>query len=160
MNYSRTNNTSSARNILNLTFKVDENIGIGSYDLLSIDENYEYLLSRYVGTSNVQMPLELDFQTLNIHGAGDIDLNGTVNILDAADLRRHLAQIITLSDYQLNFADAYYDAEINPNSPDDGSFYCSRSFGGFWVCCQASCNQHFFAFLLFQFKNPYAIIRT
>ena len=43
LNYSRTNNTSSARNILNLTFKVDESIGVGSYDLLTIDENYEYL---------------------------------------------------------------------------------------------------------------------
>lgn len=113
LNYSRTNNTSSARNILNLTFKVDESIGVGSYDLLTIDENYEYLSSRYVGTSNVQLPLEVDFQTLNIQGAGDVDLNGTVNILDAADLRRHLAKIITLSNYQLNFADAYYDGEIN-----------------------------------------------
>ena len=104
LNYSRTNNTSSARNILTLTFMVDENIGVGSYDLLSIDEDYEYLSSRYVGTSNVQLPLEIDFQTLNIQGAGDVDLNGTVNILDAADLRRHLAKIITLSNYQLNFA--------------------------------------------------------
>ena len=53
VNYSRTNNTSSARNILNLTFKVDESIGVGSYDLLTIDESYEYLSSRYIGTSNV-----------------------------------------------------------------------------------------------------------
>ena len=113
INYSRTNNTSSARNVLNLTFFVEADIGVGSYDLLTIDENYEYLSSRYVGTSNVQLPLDCDFPKLSIHNAGDIDLNGTVNILDAADLRRHLAKIITLSEHQLNFADAYYDGEIN-----------------------------------------------
>ena len=45
--------------------------------------------------------------------AGDVDLNGTVNIQDATLLQRYFAEYTTLTSAQLRAADANKDGKVN-----------------------------------------------
>ena len=117
INYTRTSkNVTSYLPIINLTFAVDENIGIGSYDCLSVDKSRTYIAHR-LNDSGILDPVEFscDFAKLVIYEIGDVDLNGTLNIADATYIRRHLAEIegAILEGFKLSLADTYYDGEIN-----------------------------------------------
>lgn len=104
--------------LVELTFNVDENAGIGAYDCLKIDTASKYLAQKFVGSTRVKIDnFTSDFAKLYIYEIGDVDLNCEVDIGDAIDLRRHLAQLIKLSDFQLSFADTYYDGIIDISDP-------------------------------------------
>ncbi len=117
INYTRTSkNVTEYLPVVNLTFTVDENAGIGSYDCLTIDQNSEYI-AHTLNSSGTLDPVDFscDFAKLVVYEMGDVDLNGTLNIADATYIRRHLAEIdgAILEGFKLSLADTYYDGEIN-----------------------------------------------
>ncbi len=114
INYTLTSeNTSEQMPIVDLVFATDEEIGVGGYEFLKENTAAAKSADRLVGTDLVSVPLECDFSALNIYGSGDVDLNGNVEIRDVTRLRQYLAKIVTLTDYQLRMADAYYDENVN-----------------------------------------------
>lgn len=117
INYTRTNkNVTTYLPLLDLTFTVDDNIGIGSYDCLSIDPSAAYVAHRLndAGTLD-QVDFACDFAKLVIYEMGDVDLSGSVDIGDATYIRRHLAQFTgaILSEYKLSLADTFCDGIVD-----------------------------------------------
>ncbi len=115
INYTRTDkNVTTYMPLLNVTFTVDDNIGIGSYDCFTVDQSATYIAHRLNNSGNLdQVEFTCDFAKLVIYEMGDVDLSKTVDIGDATYIRRHLAKLTTLTDYQLSFADTYYDGVID-----------------------------------------------
>ena len=114
INYTLTSeNTSEQMPVVDLVFATDEEIGVGGYEFLKENTAAAKSADRMVGTDLISVPLECDFSALNIYGSGDVDLNGNVEIRDVTRLRQYLARLVTLTDYQLRMADAYYDEDVN-----------------------------------------------
>lgn len=117
INYTRTSkNVTKYTPLVDLTFKVDDNIGVDVYDCLSIDESQEYIAHRLNDTGTLDVVnFTCDFAELYIYEMGDVDLSCRVDIGDATYVRRHLAQFegATLSDFKLTLADTYYDGIVD-----------------------------------------------
>ncbi len=114
INYTRTSvNVTKQTFLVDLTFKVNENLAPGVYDCISVDKTGTYIAHTLVGNVLQSVDFECDFEPLVIYEMGDVDLSCDVNIGDATYIRRHLAKLFTLSDYQLLFADTYYDGAID-----------------------------------------------
>lgn len=117
INYTRTSkNVTSYQPLLDLKFRVNENIGIGSYDCLTIDPDAAYVahwLNDAGGLEEVNF--QCSFAKLTIYEMGDVDLSGKVDIGDATYIRRHLAGLSgsVLSEFQLSLADTYYDTIVD-----------------------------------------------
>ena len=113
INYTRTSkNVTSYQPLLDLKFRVNENIGIGTYDCLTIDPDAAYVahwLNDAGGLEEVNF--QCSFAKLTIYEMGDVDLSGKVDIGDATYIRRHLAGLSgsLLSNFRLSLADTYYD---------------------------------------------------
>ena len=115
INYTRTNkNVTAYLPLLNIKFTVDDNIGIGAYDCFTVDHSATYIAHRLndAGTLD-QVEFTCAFAKLVIYEMGDVDLSKTVDIGDATYIRRHLAKLTTLTDYQITFADTYCDGIID-----------------------------------------------
>ena len=117
VNYTRTNrNVTKYLPLLDVTFTVDENVGVGTYDLFSIDASSRYIAHTLndAGTLD-EVDFACDFAKLVIYEMGDVDLNRDVNIADATYIRRHLAEFdgAILSDYKLTVADTFYDGIVD-----------------------------------------------
>lgn len=114
LNYSNVENTYEEMPILDLVFKVDDEAGPGSYPLLQRNPADQSMATRLSDSGEyLDVPIVCDFAELKLFTAGDIDLNGKVEIRDVTHLRRYLARLETLTDYQLVMADAYYDSDVN-----------------------------------------------
>lgn len=117
INWAATNNNIRTYTpLLNLTFSVDENVGIGSYDCLTLDTGANNNVQRLTGINSVEeIEFTCDFANLVIYEMGDVDLGGSLNIADAIYIRRHLAKIegAALEGFKLTLADTYYDGLIN-----------------------------------------------
>lgn len=117
INYTRTNkNVTTYLPLIDLTFKVDDNIGVGSYDCLTVDKSSAFIAHRLNDSGKLDVvDFECNFAKLNIYEMGDVDLSGTVDIADATYIRRHLAAFdgSILSDFKLSLADTYYDDVID-----------------------------------------------
>lgn len=113
VNYSNVENTYEEMPIADFVFKVDDNAGPGSYVFLRENPDERKQATRLDGNDYVDVPLECDFEDLSVFTSGDIDLNGSVEIRDVTHLRRYLARLEELTDYQLVMADAYYDNSVN-----------------------------------------------
>ena len=117
INYTRTSkNITSYMPILDLTFSVDENIGIGSYDCLSVDRNKTYIAHRLNASNTLDVvDFACNFSKLVIYEMGDVDLSKTVDIGDATYIRRHLAAFegSILNEYKLSLADTYSDGTVD-----------------------------------------------
>ena len=117
INYTRTSkNVTSYLPLLDLKFQVNENIGIGTYDCLTIDPDAAYVahwLNDAGGLEEVNF--QCSFAKLTIYEMGDVDLSGKVDIGDATYIRRHLAGFSgsVLSDFRLSLADTYYDTIVD-----------------------------------------------
>lgn len=117
INYTRASkNVTSYLPLINLTFTVDENVGIGTYDCLAVDYEATYI-AHTLNDFGTLDPVEFtcNFAPLIIYEMGDVDLNGTLNIADATYIRRHLAEIpgAVLEGFKLSLADTYYDDLVN-----------------------------------------------
>ena len=117
INYTRTSkNVTEYLPLVNLTFSVDDNIGVGTYDCLTIDPDAEYIAH---SLNDEDIPEEVDFTCsfakLNIYQMGDVNLSGKVDIGDATGIRRHLAGFTNsiLTDFKLSLADTYYDTTVD-----------------------------------------------
>ena len=117
VNYTRTKeNVTKYLPVLNLTFVVDENVGVGVYDCLTVDEDAVYMAHRLVSAGVLEaVDFTCSFAKLTIYEMGDVDLNSSLDIADATHLRRYLAELECAinSDFQLSLADTYYDGEWN-----------------------------------------------
>lgn len=117
INYSRTSsNVNKYLPVLDLTFKVDDNIGIGSYEFLSIDKTQSYVAHSLNSSGKLdRVDFSCDFSRLVIYEVGDVDLSETVDIGDATYIRRHLAGFegSILDDFKLSLADTYSDESVD-----------------------------------------------
>ncbi len=117
INYTRTSkNVTEYLPLIDLTFTVNDNIGIGTYECLSVDRTKTYIAHTLTASGVLdEVPFDCGFSKLVIYEMGDVDLNCSVNIADASYIRRHLAAIegATLSEFKLTLADTYYDNEVN-----------------------------------------------
>lgn len=117
--YSRTKNNTKEIPVLDLTFKVDDNIGVGIYDCISVDDSSEIKADSILNGVLVEAPLETDFRKLSIYETGDVDLNNKLQITDATTIRLHLAYTEDnptlakpLTDFQLKLADTKVDGNV------------------------------------------------
>lgn len=113
LNYSRTKNTTKEMPVLDLTFAVDENIGVGNYELITVDATAKKKADRLVDNKITEVQLDTDFQKLHIYEMGDVDLSGDVDVTDATTLRRYLVELGELSEFQLSLADTCYDKKVD-----------------------------------------------
>lgn len=114
VSYTRSgNNLTKKTDFVEITFLINENVGPGRYSVLWLDTEYQSEAHTKRNNDLFQIPIETDFSPMDIYDFGDIDMNHTVSIADVTYLRQHLARIRTLTDYQLDRADAYYDHEIS-----------------------------------------------
>lgn len=113
VNYSNVENTYEEMPIIDIVFKVDEEAGPDGYEFFKRNPADTNVATRLDGDNYLDVPIVCDFSNLNLYTAGDIDLSGKVEIRDVTHLRRYLARLETLTDYQLTMADAYYDNDVN-----------------------------------------------
>lgn len=114
ISYTRTSaNLTKETNLAVLTFTVDGNVGPDSYDFLKLDENYHSEAHTMISDDLYVLPMETEFAPLEIFDAGDINLSHSVSIADVTILRQALAEMRTLTDYQRDRADAYYDGTVS-----------------------------------------------
>lgn len=112
--YTRTSaNLTAKTEFATLTFLVKSNNGPGSYDFLELDTNYQSEAHTMIGDDLFVIPIETEFEKLNIYNFGDVNLSHNVSIADVTHLRQYLAEIRTLTDYQQYVADAYYDKTVS-----------------------------------------------
>ena len=84
--------------LLTLTLKTSDFLASGEHAFLSLAESETATAT---------------FAPIVIHEIGDVDGNGTINVLDALLLKQHLVEIVTLDAVQLAYADADPDGVIN-----------------------------------------------
>ncbi len=117
VNYTRTSqNVTKQLLILDLTFSVDSEAGIGVYDLLSVDKSETYIAHRLNSDSSLtEVDFNCEFAKLIVYEIGDVDLSTKVDIGDATHIRRHLAQFdgAILTDFKLTLADTYSDGVVD-----------------------------------------------
>ena len=117
INYAGTSkNVTSYMPMVNLTFSVDENVGVGTYDLFTVDQDVTHNAHTLNSSGTLtQVDFACDFAKLNIYEMGDVDLGGSLNIADVIYIRRHLAQLegAILNDFKLTLADTYFDGVVD-----------------------------------------------
>ena len=84
--------------LLSLTLKPTENLAAGEHIFLSLAENDAATAT---------------FAPLCIYEMGDVNLDGKVNARDAVLIKQYVVQMVTLSEVQLAYANAYADDKIN-----------------------------------------------
>lgn len=114
INYSRTSeNVVKQTMLVDLTFRVDEYLSAGVYDCLIVDKNAPYVAHKLVNGVLEEVDFNCEFAMLSIYEVGDVDLNNKVDIGDATYIRRHLAKLHTLTDFQLLFANTQNDGVLD-----------------------------------------------
>ena len=117
INYTRTNkNVTSYMPLIDLTFKIDDNIGLGEYDCFTVDKNEAYIAHTLDSAGTLKaVDFNCNFAKLVIYEIGDVDLSTKVDIGDATYIRRHLAQIAgsVLTEFKLRLADTYTDDVVD-----------------------------------------------
>ena len=114
VNYSRTSdNVNKQTMLVDLTFRVDEYLPAGVYDCLTVDTSGSYVAHRLVNGLLEEVDFNCEFAPLSIYEVGDVDLNNKVDIGDATYIRRHLAKLHTLTEFQLLFANAQNDELVD-----------------------------------------------
>ncbi len=114
ISYTRSSaNVTEKTDLAVLTFRIHENAGPDTYEFLSLDEEYQHEAHTMVDYDLFALPMEMDFAKLDIYNIGDVNLSHNISVADVTYLRQHLAEIRTLSDYQLSLADAYYDTRVS-----------------------------------------------
>lgn len=114
VNYTKTNeNVRKYTPLLVLTFRTDKYLAPGSYEVLIPDATHGNVVHRLTGGMPTEVTPSLSLAKLNIYHEGDVNLDGSVNIADVTVLRRYLAHLTTLSDFQRSLADVYVDGETD-----------------------------------------------
>jgi len=114
INYSKTSDNVTKKTLLvDLTFRVDEYLPAGIYDCLTVDETGPYIAHRLANGLLEEVDFNCEFAPLFIYEIGDVDLNNKVDIGDATYIRRHLAKLHTLTEFQLLFANTQNDDVVD-----------------------------------------------
>ena len=114
INYSKTSeNVMKKTMLVDLTFRVDDYLSAGVYDCLTVDKTAAYVAHRLVNGLLEEVDFNCEFAPLSIYEVGDVDLNHKVDIGDATYIRRHLAKLHTLTDFQLLFANTQNDGVLD-----------------------------------------------
>lgn len=113
ISYTRTSsNLTKETALVDLVFTVKEDVGGDTYEFLYLDESYQHEAHTMIDYELYSIPMETEFAPLHIYNIGDVNLSHNISIADATYLRQHLAELRTLSEYQLSLSDAYFDTEI------------------------------------------------
>lgn len=117
INYTRTSkNVTSYQPLLDLSFRVSDDAGIGNYPCLSVKKDATYIAHRLNSTGALEaVDFSCSFSRLVIYEMGDVDLSENVDIGDATYIRRHLAQFegAIFNEFKLTLADTRYDGEVD-----------------------------------------------
>ena len=123
--YSGASNVENKLNLVELTFKVDEQIGEGKYNnwlsWSKAEDDEAFTTTSIVGgTPNyTDLDVQTSFTTLFIRPMGDVFDNkgdGKVNARDAAMILQHAAKMIKLDEVEQAYANVYEDYN-NDGSP-------------------------------------------
>lgn len=114
ISFTRTSSNVTRRmEMVDFVFRTHENIGVGIYNCLTIDNNWHKEAHTMVDQQLQDLDLSFDFNKMSIHAFGDVNLDNRVSILDVTLLRQHLAAMRTLSAFQLYHSDANVDSNIS-----------------------------------------------
>ena len=113
ISFSAANNITSEMPFVDLEFKVDDNIGIGAYDIVKLDISKASNARTLQGSQSASIPFNMNFSPFSIYESGDVDLDGEILSIDATFILRHTVGLTVLSDVQLYYADAYTDAVVD-----------------------------------------------
>lgn len=111
-------NTVKDTNLVDLTFRVDAFAGIGSYDFLTVNEQFDNTASRVDDLTGAyeDVTVSASIPALVLYEMGDVNLDQKVNTRDVSILKRHLTFLPTspaLTDFHLRIADAEKDGNVN-----------------------------------------------
>lgn len=118
--------------LIDITFRVREDIGAGAYDFLTLVEGQSFVRRLDASGIVADVDYEYDCNKLNIYQAGDINLDGKVNGIDAVYILRYEAALASGNEttdfylpyhesvddysehqkYMLNMADAFFDGQV------------------------------------------------
>ena len=101
VNYTRVSaNMTNETQLLQLTFKVDNNLSDGIHDFLKYNQETTeaHSLTNY---SLENAELACGFSELSLYGSGDVNMDNKVSIADATYVRQYLVHMRELSDVQL-----------------------------------------------------------
>lgn len=101
VNYTRvSSNMTSETQLLQLTFRVDNNLSDGLHEFLgyNADATEAHSLNNY---SLEDASLTCSFGKLSLYGSGDVNMDNKVSIADATYVRQYLVSMRDLSDIQL-----------------------------------------------------------
>ena len=108
-----TENLTAKTDFVKLTFKINDNAGSGSYNFLTLDADYHSEAHTMRGGNLFVLPMSTEFSTLELYDVGDIGMDHKVSISDVTSLRQYLVEMTTLTQYQMNLANARHDGTVD-----------------------------------------------
>lgn len=113
--YSAETNQNDKINVVDLTFRVDDELAAGSYDVISL-KNASASSEDENGTAK-NYDLTANFNKLSIYGYGDANLNGRIEAIDVTLVKQHIVKIKELKDLSKKYANAFMDFEEDGITP-------------------------------------------
>ena len=118
--------------LIDITFRVREDVGAGSYDFLTLNNESSFVRKLDASGIAANVDYEYDCKKLNIYQSGDINLDGNVDGIDAVYILRYEAALTSGNEttdfylpyhesiddysehqkYMLNMADAFFDGQV------------------------------------------------
>ena len=118
--YSATENQNDKINVVDLTFRVDDELAAGSYDIISLSSIKEATVSSENENGEIkEYNISADFESLSIYKYGDANLNGDIGATDVTRVRQHIIQLPNkeLKDLSKKYANAHMDFEEDEITP-------------------------------------------
>lgn len=116
LSFASSKNMSAELKLVDVTFKVNDYLADGSYDLLTISESDSYF--RRLNSNNIaeNIAFSTNLQKLNIYKYGDINLDGVVDGSDAVYILRYAAGLSSGAEGTEFFLPYYVDtAKYTPH---------------------------------------------
>ncbi len=116
--YGASSNSVGQTDLIKLTFHIDDSAGIGTYDLLTLNEKFTNTASSVDDLTGAyeDIAVSISAPQIVIYEMGDVNLDQTVSTRDVSILKRHLTFLATsptLEDFHLRIADAEKDGTVN-----------------------------------------------
>ncbi len=113
--YSATENQNDKINVVDLTFRVDDELAAGSYDVISIKDASASSEDESGTAKNYD--LTANFNEMSIYRYGDANLNGKVEAIDVTLVKQHIVKLKELKDLSKKYANAFMDFEEDGITP-------------------------------------------
>lgn len=113
--YSAEKNQNEKIDVVDLTFRVNDELAAGSYDVISVKNAFATTEDEN-GTAK-EYDLTANFNKLSIYGYGDANLNGRIEAIDVTLVKQHIVKIKELKDLSKKYANAFMDFEEDGITP-------------------------------------------